>query len=219
MDKELQEFRSSKYKLIRRLGKGGSGTVFLARDLVLDREVAIKFLRRDRINRGRRQRLAKEAAILAQLNHPNVTQIFDFIENDEHSAFVMEHISGSDLYTFLRENRVDCVQRIRWLLEIAEGIRAAHHEGIVHNDLKAENVLISSTGTAKVTDFGISGYDLDVSQDVLSLGELGKTLLENCSPSSGDASSLFDRCLSRSSRQRPTMDEICTELKQLWLAR
>ena len=147
------------YQLIKALGEGGMGIVYLAEDTRLRRMVAIKCLKpkhSDEHQGSHHKRLQREATTLAQLNHANVVQIYDIIEDEEQFALVMEYIDGNTLNKQLREHVVSVKQRLIWLQQIADGLAAAHGKGLIHRDLKADNVLINPDGIAKITDFGIA---------------------------------------------------------------
>ncbi len=144
------------YQLLEPIGRGGMGLVFRARDTRLEREVAIKCLRTELFEVHYIERFKREALLLAKLNHPNIVQIYDFIEAPEQLALVMELVDGQNLQTYLREHIVPLSQRLHWLTQIAEGLAIAHDAGIIHRDLKAENILINKRGQAKITDLGIA---------------------------------------------------------------
>ncbi|GGY68844.1 hypothetical protein GCM10011613_11440 [Cellvibrio zantedeschiae] len=144
------------YTIIRTLGRGGMGLVYLAHDPRLDRQVAIKCLRSDLYEAHYRERFKREALLLAKLNHPHIVQIYDYIETDEKLALVMEYVDGQNLQQHLREHIVPITQRMQWLTQIAQGLAVAHDAGIIHRDLKSENILISHHKLAKITDLGIA---------------------------------------------------------------
>ena len=132
------------------------GLVYLARDTRLDRQVAIKCLRTELFEPHYRERFKREALLLAKLNHPNIVQIYDFIETPDQLALVMEYVDGQNLQARLREHLVPMAQRMTWLTQIAQGLAVAHDSGIIHRDLKAENILINQRNTAKISDLGIA---------------------------------------------------------------
>lgn len=144
------------YALLDCIGRGGMGLVYRARDTKLDRQVAIKCLRTELFEAHYVERFKREALLLAKLNHPNIVQIYDFIEAPEQVALVMELVDGQNLQLHLREHIVTFAQRMRWLAEIAQGLAVAHDTGIIHRDLKAENILINQRKVAKITDLGIA---------------------------------------------------------------
>lgn len=132
------------------------GLVYLALDTRLDRQVAIKCLRTELIEAHYRERFKREALLLAKLNHPHIVQIYDYLETDTQLALVMEYVDGRNLQQHLREHIVPLAQRMQWLTQIAQGLAVAHDAGIIHRDLKAENILINKHKLAKITDLGIA---------------------------------------------------------------
>lgn len=144
------------YTILSSIGRGGMGLVYLARDSRLDRQVAIKCLRTELIEPHYRERFKREALLLAKLNHPNIVQIYDYIESDGQLALVMEFVDGQNLQQHLREHIASNAQRMQWLAQIAQGLAIAHDAGIIHRDLKAENILINKHKLAKITDLGIA---------------------------------------------------------------
>ncbi len=144
------------YTIIRRLGRGGMGLVYLAHDTRLDRQVAIKCLRSDLFEDHYRERFKREALLLAKLNHPHIVQIYDYIETEDQLALVMEYVDGQNLQQHLREHIVPITQRMQWLTQIAQGLAVAHDTGIIHRDLKSENILINKHKLAKISDLGIA---------------------------------------------------------------
>lgn len=144
------------YDILRTLGRGGMGLVYLAHDPRLDRQVAIKCLRSDLYEPQYRERFKREALLLAKLNHPNIVQIYDYIETETQLALVMEYVDGLNLQQHLREHIAPITLRMQWLTQIAQGLATAHDTGIIHRDLKAENILINKHKLAKITDLGIA---------------------------------------------------------------
>ncbi|MDR7088379.1 protein kinase domain-containing protein [Cellvibrio fibrivorans] len=144
------------YELLDCIGRGGMGLVYRARDTRLDRQVAIKCLRTELFEHHYVERFKREALLLAKLNHPNIVQIYDFIEAPDQLALVMELVEGQNLQLYLREHIAPFAQRMRWLTDIAQGLAVAHDAGIIHRDLKAENILINQRKVAKITDLGIA---------------------------------------------------------------
>jgi serine/threonine protein kinase/Flp pilus assembly protein TadD len=144
------------YTILSAIGRGGMGLVYRARDTRLDRQVAIKCLRSELFEAHYRERFKREALLLAKLNHPNIVQIYDYLETDTQLALVMEYVDGQNLQEHLREHIVSLAQRMQWLTQIAQGLAVAHDAGIIHRDLKAENILINKHKLAKITDLGIA---------------------------------------------------------------
>lgn len=145
------------YRVLQRLGAGGMGEVFLAHDERLDRRVAIKRIRPEAGTSGdRRERFRREARVAARLNHPAIVQVYDILEAEEGEHIVMEYVEGATLRAQIKQGPLEPLYALRLAREIADGLDAAHHEGIVHRDLKSDNVLVTRTGHAKISDFGIA---------------------------------------------------------------
>jgi len=145
------------YRVLQRLGAGGMGEVFLAYDERLDRRVAIKRIRPGaEISPERRERFRREARLAARLSHPAIIQVYDILEDGELDYIVMEYAEGTSLCELVRQGACDVHHVLELAREVADGLEAAHREGIVHRDLKTENVLITSSGRAKIMDFGIA---------------------------------------------------------------
>jgi serine/threonine protein kinase len=147
-----------RYKIIGHIGSGGMANVFRARDLNLQRDVAIKILRDDLIEDPSFQaRFLQEARAAANLIHPNIVTIYDFGHDKQRYYIVMEYVDGKDLKSVLREEEPIQISRaLDLMIQICEGVGYAHRAGLVHCDLKPQNILISPDGRAKITDFGIS---------------------------------------------------------------
>lgn len=164
------------YQVISVLGQGGMGIVYLAQDSRLNRKVAIKRLKTDldenEKDTQRNKRLQYEATSLAQLNHPNIVQIYDIIQEADEFSLVMEYIEGETLDKHIKEHKVSVRQRLIWLHQIAQGLTAAHKQGLIHRDLKADNVLINRENIAKITDFGIAKNTQSNNTDLTLTGKL-----------------------------------------------
>ncbi|MFY0523007.1 serine/threonine-protein kinase [Archangium gephyra] len=144
------------YELVRVLGRGGMGEVWLARQKSLHRMVAVKVLP-PRLAKDPEfvTRFDKEATALAALNHPNIVQIIDRGVAGEHYYFVMEYVEGRSLRDVMRE--LSPPEALRLALQVARAIECAHDKDIIHRDLKPENVLLDKRGHVKVADFGLAG--------------------------------------------------------------
>lgn len=147
----------SHYKIIEKLGEGGMGEVYLADDLKLERQAALKFLpqhlTKDKENVERFKREAKAAAAL---NHPNIITIYDVLETDSQICIVMECVDGESLRTKMDKGKLDDDEVIEITKQICEGLSEAHHADIVHRDIKPENILINTDGRVKILDFGLA---------------------------------------------------------------
>lgn len=144
------------YRLERVLGRGGMGIVYAAYDQRLERLVAVKRILTGKDDSNRRRRLRREARTIAQLSHPVIIQVFDLIEDDDGDWIVMEHVEGTPLARLLRCGLLDVDLALKYGVQIAEGLAAAHQLGIVHRDLKTENVMILPDDRVKILDFGIA---------------------------------------------------------------
>ncbi|MCP5115239.1 MAG: serine/threonine protein kinase, partial [bacterium] len=147
----------SHYEITGKLGEGGMGVVYRARDTKLDREVAIKVLPEDLArDRTRMERFRREARLLAQLNHPNIASIYGVEESDGVFALVMELAEGSTLADRLATGPLPGDEVIPVAKQIAEALEAAHEKGIIHRDLKPANIKVDPEGNVKVLDFGLA---------------------------------------------------------------
>lgn len=142
------------YRVIGSLGRGGMGEVLLAKDPRLHRKVAIKQIRGGEHPEAR-QRFQREARLAASLSHASIVSIYDFVEQEEHEFLVMELVDGPSLKVWL-EGKVSFADKLRVAEQVAAGLQYAHRFGVVHRDLKTENVLITPEGQAKIADFGIA---------------------------------------------------------------
>lgn len=149
---------NDRYQLLERLGSGGMADVYRSRDLMLDRYVAIKVLRKDFSNNAEFQNQFKlEARAAANLSHPNIVTVHDFGFADNLLYIVMEYIPGKDLKQLIRDKgRFSVQDGIPLLVQACAGIGYAHRAGLVHCDVKPHNMLVSNDGRLKVTDFGIA---------------------------------------------------------------
>jgi serine/threonine-protein kinase len=149
---------NNRYQLLQRLGTGGMADVFRARDLMLERYVAIKVLRADYTgNKAFQDRFRQEARAAANLSHPNIVTVHDFGLDRGQLFIVMEHVPGSDLKTLIRQRgRFSIEEAIPLIVQACAGIGYAHRAGLVHCDVKPHNMLVTPDKRLKVTDFGIA---------------------------------------------------------------
>ncbi|MEA2604850.1 MAG: eukaryotic-like serine/threonine-protein kinase [Acidobacteriota bacterium] len=144
------------YRVERRLGQGGMGEVFLAHDDRLGRRVAIKRIREGSAPAIRSERFRREARAAARLSHPAIVQIYDLVEDSAGVAIVMEYVEGRTLADLTAAGLPDPPLAVRLARDVAGGLAAAHAAGLVHRDLKAENVVVTAEGRAKILDFGLA---------------------------------------------------------------
>src|SRR6266487_1715460 len=147
------------FVLLETLGFGGMGTVYKARDTLLDRLVALKLLRKDLAgDKDHTSRLREEARVAASVNHPNVIQVFS--SGTDHGQFyvVMELVDHGTLDDLIeKRNRLPEEQVLESGIQVAKGLRAAYRQGLIHRDVKPANILFVDEQTAKISDFGLAG--------------------------------------------------------------
>lgn len=149
---------SGRYELLGHLGKGGMAYVYRAHDKNLQRNVAIKVLRESLIDDPAFQtRFLYEARAAANLAHPNIVTVYDFGYDDGRYFIVMEYVEGTDLKTLIRRsNRLPVEEAVDLMIQIGAGVGYAHRAGLVHCDLKPQNILVGRDKQVKITDFGIA---------------------------------------------------------------
>ncbi|HOX37728.1 MAG TPA: FHA domain-containing serine/threonine-protein kinase [Candidatus Brocadiia bacterium] len=155
------------YRMLDRLGSGGMGTVYLALQEKMNRQVAVKILAPHLlIDSDHIKRFEEEAKAVAALNHRNIVQGFDWVESGDHCCLVMEYVHGLPLDVLVkRERRLSEKRALSIAIEVARGLNHAFQRGIVHRDLKPANIIISSDGTAKIADFGLARVIRDAGTD------------------------------------------------------
>src|SRR5689334_7975099 len=145
------------YEIAEKLGEGGMGEVWRARDTRLNRSVAIKILPRDVAgDPGRRSRFEQEAKSLGALNHPNIVAVYDIGQTDGQAYIVSELVDGDSLRAIVARGPLSVRKLIDVATQTAEGMAAAHALGIIHRDLKPENIMVSTSGRVKILDFGLA---------------------------------------------------------------
>ena len=145
------------YRIIKKLGAGGMGEVYLALDTKLDRKVAIKVLQPDSLaEENLKKRLLREAQAAAKLDHPNICAIYDVNEADSLTFIVMQYIEGETLAEKMERQPLELSTALAIAEQAAEGLAEAHAHGIVHRDLKPQNMMITPRGQLKILDFGLA---------------------------------------------------------------
>ncbi len=173
---------ADRYKLVRPLGRGGMGVVWVAHSLVLGVDVALKLIHSDLGGANGGTRMAREAHAAARLGHPAMVRVFDFGWTSRADPFlVMELVQGESLGAMLRrELRLPAIQAVQLLLPLADGLRSAHDKGIVHRDVKPDNILIArdefGRQQPKLLDFGIAKVDQTLANEDRKLTQEGVAL-------------------------------------------
>src|SRR5262245_163143 len=145
------------YRVQRMLGKGGMGEVYLAEDLRLGRQVALKFLaRRLASDNWARRQLIKEAQAVAMLDHPNICTVHGLEAAENHCFIVMQYIEGEALSNLIHEKRLDTKQALPLAQQIVSALAEAHSHGIIHRDIKPQNIILTAGGQLKMLDFGLA---------------------------------------------------------------
>ena len=146
-----------RYLLESQLGEGGMGVVYKARDIQLQRTVAIKILPPDKVaDPERKRRFVQEARAASALNHPNIVTIFDIRADGDTDFIVMEYVAGQTLDRALQSAALPMRQALKCAVQIADALARAHDAGIIHRDLKPSNVMVTASGSVKVLDFGVA---------------------------------------------------------------
>jgi predicted Ser/Thr protein kinase len=165
--------RIGPYEIVRELGRGGMGVVYLARDVRLGREVALKALPAETAaDPARRERLKREARAAATIAHPAVATIYALEDIDGHLFIASEYVDGRSLRDVMADAPLPRERAVALALEIVDALCAAHAAGVVHRDLKPENVLLTPDGRAKVVDFGIAYLQVDDAPRLTMAGDI-----------------------------------------------
>jgi serine/threonine protein kinase len=145
------------YNIVEKLGEGGMGVVWKARDTHLDRFVAVKVLPVEKLKDAERQRrFVQEAKAASALNHPNIVHIYDIAEADGTPFIAMEYVPGKTLGQLIGRKGLPLGEALKHAIQIADALAKAHTAGIIHRDLKPSNVMVTEEGVVKVLDFGLA---------------------------------------------------------------
>jgi tetratricopeptide (TPR) repeat protein/tRNA A-37 threonylcarbamoyl transferase component Bud32 len=212
----LEYLQNGRYVVLKKLGEGGKGVVFKARDTALNRVVAIKVLKNAVASEEAYSRFMTEAQAVAKLNHPNIVSIYDIGKENEKQFFVLEFVDGENLRDLMGtypEGKCDIQTVLRVGMDVCGALQYAHAQKVLHRDIKPENVMITREGTAKLMDFGLAkmigqprvtqegvivgtvayvapevalGKDVDARSDLYSFGAVLYEALSGKSPFPGD---------------------------------
>ncbi|HEY9500444.1 MAG TPA: serine/threonine-protein kinase, partial [Pyrinomonadaceae bacterium] len=173
-----------RYEVISLLGAGGMGQVYLAHDSQLNRKIALKILPSDfTSDRDRLRRFKQEATAAASLNHPGIAHIYELAEVDGIQLIAMEYVEGETLTKKIHQSQTDLPKLLRHLQHVAEGLAKAHDSGVVHRDLKPDNIMITPDGHVKILDFGLAKLvELDQSSILTTSGTEAVTVLQQSVP-------------------------------------
>ncbi|HET9455369.1 MAG TPA: protein kinase [Gemmatimonadaceae bacterium] len=154
----LEQTLGSQYEILRQLGQGGAGVVYLARERLLERLVAIKLLRSELVSADTKERFVREARTAAKLMHAHIVPLYSFGQAGDTLYYIMGYVEGESLEAMLqRQGRVDADEARRIMVEVADALDYAHRSGVVHRDVKPDNILIErDSRRAILTDFGIA---------------------------------------------------------------
>jgi tetratricopeptide (TPR) repeat protein/tRNA A-37 threonylcarbamoyl transferase component Bud32 len=155
----LEHLQNGRYAILKKLGEGGKGVVYKARDTALNRVVAIKMLKSAVSGEEAHSRFIREAQAVAKLNHPNIVSIYDIGKEDEKQFFILEFVDGMSLRELMGtypEGKCDIQTILRTGIDVCNALQCAHSQGVMHRDIKPENILITEEGTAKLMDFGLA---------------------------------------------------------------
>jgi formylglycine-generating enzyme required for sulfatase activity len=151
-----------RFRIVKRIGKGSFGIVYLAADSELPRQVALKVLRAERVQSEKQRRaFIRDAELAARLNHPGIVTIYDIATKGDRLFIVQEYLPGGDLKQRLQNGHLSVQQAVAWMIPIAEAVAFAHQKSIFHRDLKPANILLDEREAPRVADFGLALHESD----------------------------------------------------------
>jgi len=159
---QVSEALRGRYSVTERLGRGACGEVYKAQDTLLNRVVAIKRIRLDRLGESEhvselRARFLREAQVATRLQHNGIVSVYDVITFEDTSYLVMEYVEGRTLaQLFASSNKLGAARTVHLLSQVADALAVAHAQKVVHRDIKLANILVSTAGVAKISDFGVA---------------------------------------------------------------
>lgn len=147
----------SHYKILEKLGEGGMGVVYKAHDTDLDRDVALKFLPNYLASdTAEKERFYHEARAASALNHPNITTIYEIGRSEDHLFIAMEYVEGKTLKHLIEKETIPLNKVLEFAIQICEGLALAAEKGVVHRDIKSDNIMVTPKGQVKIMDFGLA---------------------------------------------------------------
>ncbi len=147
----------SHYRILEKIGEGGMGVVYKAEDLILKRNVALKFLSNEALGSGEEnERFLREARAAAALDHPAICTIYEVARAEDKTFLSMAYLEGETLRQRIEKQPLDAAEAVPLIIQVLEGLQEAHEEGIVHRDVKSANIMFTSKGRAKIMDFGLA---------------------------------------------------------------
>lgn len=162
-----------RYHIIEELGKGAMGVIYKAHDPQIDRVVALKVLRHDRLtSENFIQRFLKEAKVIGRLSHPNIVAVYDVGQDHDTIYIAMEFLEGNPLNELIKQESLDIEDAVNLCIQVAEALDYAHRQRIVHRDIKPGNIILTPNGQAKITDFGIARVEDPATTQLTQSGEI-----------------------------------------------
>ncbi|MCR4634018.1 MAG: Stk1 family PASTA domain-containing Ser/Thr kinase [Erysipelotrichaceae bacterium] len=154
----MSEYIGNRYRIVKLIGRGGMADVYLAYDVILKREVAVKVLKSDMADDDTAlERFKREAGAVTQLSHPNIVDVYDVGDDGDRHYIVMEYIKGYTLKQLIKKRGPIPYKEAVWMMkQLAGALMEAHRNNVIHRDVKSQNVLIKDDGTIKLSDFGIA---------------------------------------------------------------